>query len=299
MVDGQQRTRTVLAFVNHDLETFEGSKYSPKAHDPILSQYFIPVTIITKLDKGETIEAFYALVNSSGIHLNRPELKTAEFFGTRFMKLIKELADNDDLVKLNLFSEQTTKRMTDEDFTSELLAQLVFGTSDKKIAANRLYDKDVTTQQATKLRKEFKRVLRLFSKLNDIHAIRKTRYRQRNDFYTLFGLLNGIVSEPFALAKHIYELLVLFDEHIIPSNPECDPFQQYAFHCVSQSNSKNARDERMKILTGLFLNKGVQPNTVQKQVLKFYGADAETMVRKNGYLLFSTQSIRKSARMKT
>lgn len=300
MVDGQQRTRTILAFVNHALETFEGIKYNPKTHDPILKSYKIPVTIITKLDHDETIEAFYALVNKAGIHLNRPELKTAEYFDTRFMKLIKELADLDDFVKLGLFSDATTKRMTDEDFTSELLSLLKDGVSDKKISVDRLYEKDITSKEAADLKKEFKRVVKVFKQLNEsVQALRKTRYKQRNDFYTLFGFVHGLKKMPLAFTKHVYKLLVLFDQHIVPSNDECEPFQQYAFHCVSQSNSKSAREERAKILAELFLNEGTQANVIQRQVLKFYGLDGASMVSKNGYLTFSEASVKKSNRYAT
>lgn len=300
MVDGQQRTRTLLAFVNHSLETFEGVKYSPKTHDPILKSYQIPVTIITKLERDETIEAFYALVNKAGIHLNRPELKTAEYFDTRFMKLIKELSDVDDFVQLGLFSDATTKRMTDEDFTSELLSLLRDGITDKKLSVDRLYEKDITANEASALKKEFKRVVKVFKRLSeDVQPLRKTRYRQRNDFYTLFGFVHGLKKMPLAFTKHVYKLLVLFDQHIVPSNEECEPFQQYAFHCVSQSNSKSAREERAKILTALFLNEGIQANVTQRQVLKFYGLDGASMVNKNGYLIFGEASVKKSTRYST
>jgi len=296
MVDGQQRTRTILAFVNHELVTFEGETYKPTVHDTILKKYLMPVTIITELERDETIEQFYVLVNSSGLHLNRPELKTAEFFGTRFMKLVKDLSDLQEFVDLKLFTDATTKRMTDEDFTSELLTQLLWGRTDKKLAVDKLFERDVTKQESTGLRRDFKKVIGLFSKLDRLNPIRKTRYKQRNDFYSLFGMYFEVISKPIAFSKHIYELLVLFDPHVVPSNNQCSPFQQYAFHCISQSNSKNARLERHSILSDLFLNENPEPNVRQKQVLKFYDVKANTMVQRNGYTSFDIKSMQKSSR---
>jgi hypothetical protein len=296
MVDGQQRTRTILAFVNHEIETFEGEAYKPAVHDIVLKKYHIPVTIVTKLERDETIEQFYALVNSSGLHLNRPELKTAEFFGTRFMKLVKELSNLQAFLDLKLFTDATTKRMTDEDFTSELLTQLLWGRTDKKLGVDKLFERDVTQEESTALRRDFKKVIGLFSKLDGLHPIRKTRYKQRNDFYSLFGMYHEVISKPTAFHKYVYELLVLFDPHVVPSNNQCSPFQQYAFHCVSQSNSKNAREERHSILSDLFLNESPEPNVRQKQVLKFYDVKANTMVQLKGYTCFDLKSMQKSNR---
>lgn len=297
MVDGQQRTRTILAFVNDKLQTFEGNTYEPSVHDIILKRYYIPVTIITKLERDETIEQFYALVNSSGLHLNRPELKTAEFFGTEFMKLVKELSDLEAFVDLKLFTDATTKRMTDEDFTSELLTLLLWGRTDKKLAVDKLFERDITKHEATALRRDFKKIIGVFTKLDALHPIRKTRYRQRNDFYSLFGLYHEVISMPIAFHKYIYELLFLFDPHVVPSNNLCPPFQQYAFHCISQSNSKTARDERHGILSDLFLNKSPAPNVRQKQVLKYFDVQPNNIATLNGYTCFDLSLLRKSKRL--
>lgn len=84
MVDGQQRSRTIIGFIEKQFKTEDGEHYSEKKHGKIFEQYKIPVTIIEKIEAGESIEEFYALVNKSGIHLNRPELKKAEYFNNSF-----------------------------------------------------------------------------------------------------------------------------------------------------------------------------------------------------------------------
>jgi uncharacterized protein with ParB-like and HNH nuclease domain len=116
MVDGQQRTRTILGYIQNQFKTIDGIFYSELQDHSGISQYIIPVTIIEKINADESIEEFYSLVNKSGIHLNRPELKKAEFFDTRFLKLITELSSNKTFQSLDLFSESTSKRMNDVDF---------------------------------------------------------------------------------------------------------------------------------------------------------------------------------------
>jgi uncharacterized protein with ParB-like and HNH nuclease domain len=79
MVDGQQRTRTILGFMENQFKTSDGRAYGTLDKKSILDDYKIPITIIEKIEDGESIEEFYSLVNKSGIHLNRPELKKAEY----------------------------------------------------------------------------------------------------------------------------------------------------------------------------------------------------------------------------
>jgi len=43
-------------------------------------EYKLSITIVTEVHGNESIEEYYALLNSSGLRLNRPELKKAELF---------------------------------------------------------------------------------------------------------------------------------------------------------------------------------------------------------------------------
>jgi len=269
MVDGQQRTRTIISFFNEGFEDFEGYKYNKELY-PNFKNYPISMIIIEKISKDDiSIEEFYGLVNSAGIHLNRPELKKAEFYDTEFLKLINKCNSYSNFKDLGLFTDAVLKRMNDMDFVSELIVLLKDGITDKKEKVDKLFEKDVTTNESDDLEKRFKKISDSLFALNKIFSIKKTRYKQRNDFYTLFGFLDShSIDQEFQI--YIFQILVLISGDIYPSNDECLSFQNYARNCVTQSNSKSARQERQNFLELLFLNEGQSPNLVQKDVMAYY-----------------------------
>jgi hypothetical protein len=292
MVDGQQRARTIIGFIEKQFKSESGEYFSEKKHGSIFNNYNIPVTVIEKIDENESIEEFYALVNKSGIHLNRPELKKAEYFNTKFLKLITELADNSDFQNLELFTEASTKRMNDIDFVSELVTYLIEGNSDKKLKVDKAFESDITLAKYKELKTEFFEIISIFKKFDARFPLRKTRYKQRNDFYTLFGFIHKNLTITSKTFLYYYDLLLKFNDDINPSNEKCEPFQMYAFHCISQSNSKNAREERLKILEGIFSNpKKDTPNKIQKSIMKFYGLKETDLVLKEGYSTIDLQKV--------
>ncbi len=292
MVDGQQRSRTIIGFIEKQFKTFIGEYYNKKKHGAIFLKYEIPITIIEKIENDESIEEFYSLVNKAGIHLNRPELKKAEYFDTRFLKLVTELADDSIFQNLELFTDASTKRMNDIDFVSELVTHLIEGNSDKKLKVDKAFENDITEAKYKELKSQFIDVIKLFKEFDNRFPLKKTRYKQRNDFYTLFGFIHKNSTLTAKTFLYYYELLLKFNDDINPSNEKCEPFQFYAFHCISQSNSKNARDERLKIIEELFLNLKETPNKTQKAVLKFYGLKDSDVTQKEGYTTINLKSLK-------
>jgi len=279
MVDGQQRIRTILNFYDGGFKSFNNRYYSEN-HFPDFLNYEIPVTVIEEIDYEESIEDFYVLVNRAGEHLNRPELKRAEYFETNFLKLINKVASFEKLRTLKLFTDVSEARLLDVDFVSELITLLKEGITDKKLSVDKLFEKDITVDESKKLENDFKNVLEIIISLDNYHPLRKTRYKQRNDFYSLFSFIHKYNKCDLDFFKYAYRILIRFNDEINPSNEKCEPFQEYAFHCVSQSNSKNARQRREEILEGFFINSTEKPNNIQKKVLKAYQLD--TKLRKVG-----------------
>lgn len=275
VVDGQQRLRTILGFYNKLFKNEDNEEYDESRMGKVFKSYQIPVTIIEKIENSESIEEFYSLVNSSGIHLNRPELKKAEYFDTNFLKLINELCGLEEFDNLNLFTDATTRRMNDIDFVSELVTLMISGITDKKHSVDKLFERDIDQIEYDKYKKQFTEVIKEFKSFNDYFPIKKTRFKQRNDFYTLFEFVLNHPKLNSKLLLEFYKILVAFGDYMVPSNEKCEPFQEYAFHCISQSNSKNARDERKKILNSILLNKKDKPNKTQKKILKFFGLTAD------------------------
>lgn len=300
MIDGQQRARTVIGYwknliVDHENLTFaqrvEKGQVRRRASAEFL-EYRLSVTIVTEIHDDESIEEYYALLNSSGLRLNRPELKKAEYFTTNFLKLVLECTEDDTLRSLRLFSESSSARMNDVDFVSELIALMQFGISDKKEKVDQLYEDDITLSEFRAIKNEFKKEMDIFGRCNHITPILRTRYKQKNDFYSLFHLFYTIRGAKPKTFETLYRVLVKVGPHIRPSQTECEPLKEYAFHCVTQSNSKAARQARHEILTELLLNRRRKPTAVQDAVLNYFRLQASDLVKVEKYLTLNPTAIR-------
>jgi hypothetical protein len=107
----------------------------------------------------------------------------------------------------------------------------------------------------------------------------------------LFGFIkNNIKLKPSTLL-HFYKFLCLINEEINPSNQKCEPFQEYSFNCISQSNSKNARQKREDIISSIFINKAEKLNVVQNKIKKAYDLDESKMCKLEGNLTFDIKNI--------
>ena len=164
------------------------------------------------------------------------------------------------------------------------------GSMIKKEKVDDLYEKDISVKEKEELKSEFLEIINSFIKFNSIYPIKKTRYRQRNDFFTLFGFIkdmkNKLTENDF---DYIYNFLILVQDDISPSNDFCAPFREYALNCVSQSNSKIARLKRLQFLHDIFLNNSITPNLQQSEVMKYYEIIDYTLVNLN-YTYYSLPS---------
>lgn len=275
MVDGQQRARSLLAFYSGQIETYEGKFFTDLQREQSdrasrFLNYELNITIITRIDEGESIEAFYKLINSTGLRLNRPEIRKAEFYHTRLLRLVTTIASLSDFKALGLFTRLSGERMNDIDFASELVAQMEFGITDKKDRVDALYEADISEGRSEELRQEFLRILKLVRSCEEFVPLSKTRYRQKNDFYTLFGFLyrhKEVTEKEWAV---FFRLLVKIGPFIRPSQEDCLPLMDYAMNCVTQSNSKSAREARLNFFETLLLNRAQKANPLQEALLKFF-----------------------------
>lgn len=281
MVDGQQRTRTLIGYSKGFIQDLE-KKFFDRNNGDFFWKYKLPVVIIENISKYENIEDFYSRVNSKGLRMNKPELNKAEYFNTRFLKLIEEIAESKEFEILNLFTEASKKRMSDKDLVGELIAQIEVGISDKKDKMENLFKSDISEKKKAELFNVFFRILKHFNRFNEIHLIKDSRYKQRNDFYTFFGFVHKNLSLKDDTFDYFYKILLFLGNEISPSS-ECEPLQEYAFNCVSQSNSKTARQKRYHFLEDLFLNQTEAPNEVQNKILEFYGLEGSAIVIKEGF----------------
>jgi|GEM_PF-408661 hypothetical protein len=300
MVDGQQRSRSIIGYWNGEfadqdkLVLSEVIKNDPRNKKIIesLSAYKLSVTLLDESFTDKEIEDFYVLVNSSGMHINRPELFKAAYYSTRFLKLATELAGFPLFEELSLFSDKSSLRMNDIDYMSELLALLQFGFTDKKVKVDELYESDISEAQYKSLKSGVEAALNRINALNKIVAINKTRFKQKGDFYTLFGFVANHPDITEETLQYFYRILLKLSPHIRPSQEECDPLMDYAVNCVTQSNSKKAREARNKLFEELFLNKTGEPNDTQRAIAKYLHLTKNDYVRMDSHLVFRLEAFK-------
>ena len=279
MVDGQQRTRALLSYTKENGFT---DKQSKKYISGEFDNYEIAINILSKDLTIEEVREFYVRVNRSGARLERPELNKAEYFDTNFLKLVSELSELEEFKDLHLFSVAVQKRMFDRDFIEELVALYLYGIGDKKKAVDNLFKEDIDKEKYLEIKKEFTKIIQIISKLNEITPFSKTRFTQKNDFYTLFGFIQVIKLLPFSDIDKLFRNFVKISKGISPSNEDCEPLKEYAINCVLQSNSKKARTNRFKIIENILLNESEKPNKRQKQIIQYFNLDSK-LIKVNNY----------------
>lgn len=304
MVDGQQRSKTIYRFVKGLITSSAKTgkvKFINIDSEEILN-YKLPFIFMNSLEGTQSLNEFYVLINKKGIHLNIPEVNKSEHHDKLFLKLAYEVLSYQNFINLNLFTEATSKRMNDRAFVEELLGYLRHGIKEKKKSVEDSFKDDITEEEYQILYKEFCQIIDVIEDFNKIHALADTRYKQKNDFYTLFNFIDENIDFDREFLKYFYQILLVLDgtdkeglQFIRPSNSECTAFKEYANNCVTQSNSKTARDERLKFFNAILKNPSEEPNSILANVLDYFievfGDDKVGLIEKNDFWLLDIDKI--------
>ncbi|MFQ6557742.1 DUF262 domain-containing protein [Pseudomonas sp. Lb2C1-1] len=263
VIDGQQRITTILSFLNDGFKLeapysgpYNGKKFSELSEDvrEDVLLYSIDFNEASGLPPEELREV-YSRVNKYLVPLNRQELRKADFPG-EFLRISEELANLDALDDMGLFNATARRRSLDVEYVSELMAALLKGISDKKDAIDeccRDYAAwpaaDSSTAQA-----EFEGVIADIVKIFDLtFPMKKTRWKQKADFYSFFFAVLSLKRAGFALPADLSFLrqdLALLDARIAPTS-EVPILSKYAVYCVSQANSTSSRNWRMVFIRAI------------------------------------------------
>jgi len=103
-------------------------------------------------------------------------------------------------------------------------------------------------------------------------------------FIHFLGFLKENIGLSIESLKYFYKILVLIGEDIKPSNEKSEALADYAYHCVTQSNSRRAREMRLAFLNNLFLNKSKTPNGIQIDILNYFRLSESDVIKIENYL---------------
>lgn len=253
IVDGQQRLRTLLSFIEpssiNDFNTSIDAFTISRAHNKKLANktfselnalqkqrildYEFSVHILpSKVGDREVLEIF-ARMNATGEKLNDQELRNAEYFG-EFKSLMFKLASEqlDRWRDWRIFTENNISRMQEVELTSEFGILCIRGISDKKkTTINKIYtDYDEDLESADEIQKRIRNTFEVIDE-NFSVLISKSVFKKKTLFYSLFAsiyeLLYGLGSElnskkPKKLPKamnHKFEIIdKKFKEDEVPQN---------------------------------------------------------------------------------
>ena len=261
VIDGQQRISAILAFLRDDFsldDPFMGEEKEKKFSE--LDQETQRRFLSYRIDFNEAIEPtdaevreVYARVNKYTEPLTKQELRRADFPGD-FLKVSEKLALADDLDEIGVFTPASRRRYADVEYVSELLAAMIDGIQDRKKTLDSFYIKFSSWPREHRefIKERFATVLReLPSIFPDYTDISKTRFRQKTDFYTLFLVLDELLSEGRSMegknSEFLEQDIEILDKYIRPES-HIAICAEYAIKCVSQANSASSRRWRHDFL---------------------------------------------------
>ncbi|NCG53485.1 DUF262 domain-containing protein [Serratia fonticola] len=265
VIDGQQRITAILGFLNNEFsldDPYSGEckglffRQLPESiQDNVILAYDIDFNEAKGLSDIDLREV-YSRVNKYLVALNKQELRKADYPGD-FLNVCEAMANHDYFDEAGVFTAAARRRSLDVEFTSELVGALVIGVSERKDAIDSCYQKYSVwdPQERDALKDEFEGILNDISKifLSDIFPIRKTRWKQKADFYSLFIAISQLRKEGFSLLDNT-ELLrndLEFIGPLIAPTSNVNILSKYALYCVSQANSAASRRWRTNFLKGI------------------------------------------------
>lgn len=207
IVDGQQRTRTVLQFIGSEIDPDEKEhnkfvldKLKPTSewynvsfsdlHDNVKASFYGYKFAVRYLNTGsdDEVRDMFERLNKYLTPLKSQELRNATYMGP-FIKLSEDLADNEYWAENRIVTAAAIRRMSDVEFMSELLIGVLHGPQggSPKVIDEYYY----TYEDCEDEFPEQRAAVKLFNEtLNTIKAhlpdIKATRWGNKTDFYTLF-----------------------------------------------------------------------------------------------------------------
>lgn len=201
VVDGQQRIKSILRFINNDFKLdkrsleYKNAPYAGKDFDNLnieqkkdIWKYPFSVRFISDDITKEQIVKIFLRLNRTNITLNPQELRNAEFNGP-FISLAASLAELPFWKENSIFNDGDIRRMIDIQFISSLLIFFRKGIEEDttQSALNKVYDQyNENYPEAATDRTEFENVIRTLNKLSESNENLKAAFKSKTHLYTIF-----------------------------------------------------------------------------------------------------------------
>lgn len=261
IVDGQQRLRTILEFVNLELELRQTPlnhptirKFSDLSDEEKQKFWRYPVVVRDLEDSSdEEVRNLFQRLNKYAFVLNEQELRNARFKGD-FLKTVERLGEHPFWGISGLFSANDIRRMLDLEYIGILLSTLIGGIYHRKDRLDEFYVMyEPGFDEANHYIERFESTLEVIEAI--FPNIRKLRWGNKSDFFTLFLCLDQMkpdVSDTGKIEK-LRTVLLAFVVIVEQAKNEPDQveqkFKDYVDASAYATNDKDRRLKRFKILT--------------------------------------------------
>jgi len=271
VVDGQQRMRAILEFIDGEYSLLEDQcpTHADREFEDLpdgVKQEFWNYGIVTRelqTNSLEEVKNIFIRLNKYVVPLNPQELRNATY-GGHFITLVNSIADKDDFwVENKIVTPNDIKRMKDAEFISELFIGMIDGIQQKnQNDIDNFYQRhDQTLPNKEARRKEFAAIERKIEEIFD-HDLVKTRWRGKVDFYSFFLAVYELSRAYYFPPERYDEMkacLVKFafevDKHVKQSEKTSDDplVREYVENVEKRTTHRATRQKRYEIVRSLMI----------------------------------------------
>ncbi|MCP6717996.1 MAG: DUF262 domain-containing protein [Patescibacteria group bacterium] len=200
VVDGQQRIRAILDYINDEFsllkvhsKAYGGLKFSGLSNrlKKKFLEYDLPVVFLVGANDRNVLEVF-GRINSYTIVLNAQEKLNADFSG-KFKQIVFQLGrDHLEFWRQNkILTHQSIMRMKEAELCSELVIAMIAGLQDRKKIKSyyEKYDDDFVQEKKVVVR--FKKCIDMIARIFG-DSLAKSKFRKTTLFYSLFCAIYDI-----------------------------------------------------------------------------------------------------------
>ncbi|CAI8819947.1 GmrSD restriction endonuclease domain-containing protein [Pseudomonas chlororaphis] len=195
VVDGQQRLRAILGFINGDfkISRAHNKDYAALTFDDLPEEvqseflkYEIGVDMLFDLTFEDILDIF-ARLNTYSVKLNPQELLNAQYLGyykqSAYGLGFKYVSY---WIAASVLSEKEVTRMAEAELSSDLLGALIEGIQPKKAIPNYFKKYDDNEDVAAEASVKFDQVMSIVGAIYPADQLKDTNYHRIHFFYTLF-----------------------------------------------------------------------------------------------------------------
>ena len=260
IIDGQQRTKTILSFINNEFKLkapYQGEKIGKYFKDftqPEQEQ-FLSYQIDFNESQGLTdqeLRDVYSRLNKYTFALNKQELRRADFPGD-FLTLSQDLANIEDFEDFRLFTAANKRRLNDVEYISEILSAFIAGPQDKKNNLDNFYLEYTDWPEKELFEGRLLNSIRQINYIFDeTFPLAKTRFKQKSDFYSLIIAIDKFLTQGYEInpdrLESVRSDLKIVDRNVSPSS-DVNFFNLYAEKCLASANTLASRNWRIDFIS--------------------------------------------------